>query len=725
MLKKLLVFALLCYSTSLLAQSSKISLSLQRKMEQAIRTVNYDISIFVKGNPDEVKAKTLAAGGYFKYAVTDICAIRIPINKVNDIAAINSVSRIEDNNLHLQPLNDKAIINNHADLVHQGLGLPQGYDGEGVVVAVIDVGLDPTHPDFRNPDGSTRLKYFWNQTAFTSDSALRPQPFNYGIQYIGSQVDTVSPNPSTLDDAYSHGTHVTGSACGNGLALNNYKGMAPKADIVFIKLAGSDETNGSSSLADAVVYAFACGDILNKPVVINLSIGDYIGSHDGRDLQTQTIDALLGLKNGRVVVAAAGNAGEAKYHLGYDITSDTLFTWLQTSGHPINFEAWSDTGHFENAQFAIAIDRILPNYQYLASGGFHNISPYINTIINDTLYSGTNRLGIISTSAAIVNGAYQLDIAIRPDSVASSNNLIGYNWRIMTKGSGRLDAWSFDMVSDGLPSASQFPIITKYKKPDLNETTVSSFQCSDRVITVGSYDNRDSYTNAIHTQTSDTAVHVGNLSPFSSHGPTRDGRTKPDITAPGGWVLSCGGQANLAWLFANDPAREAAGAEHFRSSGTSMASPMVAGICALYLQRYPTAWYYEVKNALTNCSTHDSFTGNALPDNLWGYGKANAYNMVRGCTVGIDEVSPFNATISIYPNPFADHATVDYDLTESKYNKAELKITDMMGKEIRSIALTAKRNSFPLLRSNLPAGVYFYTLMLDGKVAKTNKLVIF
>jgi subtilisin family serine protease len=723
MLKKLLFFALLSYSSGISAQSSKISFSLQRKMAEAKRTVNYDISIFVKGNPEEIKAKTLEVGGYFKYAVTNIAAIRIPINRVNDIASIASVSRIEDNNLHPQPLNDKALINNHADLVHQGWGLPQGYDGTGVVVAVIDVGLDPTHPDFRNTDGSTRLKYFWNQTAYSSDSTVRPQPFNYGVQYKGSQVDTVTPTPANLDDAYSHGTHVTGSACGNGLASNNYEGMAPKADIVFIKLAGSDETNGSSSLADAVVYAFACGDSLNEPVSINLSIGDYLGSHDGRDLQTQTIDALLNLKNGRVVVAAAGNAGEIPIHLGYDITTDTLFTWLQSSSHPMNLEIWSDTGHFENAQFSVALDRVYPNYQLLGENAFSNISQFINTQKNDTIYYNGNRMGIISTSAQIVNGAYELDIAVRPDSFATIN--YNYYWRVMTKGSGRLDAWSFDMVSDGLPSTAQYPIIAKYKKPDLDETIVSSFQCSDKVITVGSYDNRDTYTNAVHTQTTDTAVHVGNLSAFSSHGPTRDGRMKPDITAPGGWVLSCGGRANLDWLFANDPGREAAGGYHFRSSGTSMASPMVAGICALYLQRYPNASYQEVKDALLNCSTQDNFTGSSLPNTLWGHGKANAYSMIRGCLVGISEVDNFGGTFSLYPNPFSESATVDYDLSSVKYNKAELKISDVLGKEVKSIILTSTRNSFRLLRNNIPAGMYSCTLLIDGKAARTNKLVIF
>ena len=338
MIKRILLFILFVYSTGIFAQNSKVSLSLRQKIEEATRTASYDISLFIKGNAEDVKAKTEQIGGKFKYAVgKNLSAIRIPINKVGDISALGTVERIEDNNLRLEPLNDQAIIHNHADLVHQGWGLPQGYDGSGVVVAVIDVGLDPSHPDFRNADGSTRLKYFWDQTGYTVDTSHRPQPFDYGVEYEGSEIDTASVY---LDDAYSHGTHVTGSACGNGLALNNYKGMAPNADIIFIKLVGSDENSANSSLADAVIYAFNCGDALGKPVVINLSIGDYLGSHDGRDIQTQIINTVLDLQSGRVVVAAAGNAGESPIHLGYDIVPDTTFTWFHYPNHPISIDAW-------------------------------------------------------------------------------------------------------------------------------------------------------------------------------------------------------------------------------------------------------------------------------------------------------------------------------------------------------------------------------------------------
>src|SRR6185436_19800362 len=146
-----------------------------------------------------------------------------------------------------------------------------------------------------------------------------------------------------------------------------------------------------------------------------------------------------------------------------------------------------------------------------------------------------------------VHGVYNMQYLITPDSTFKvvGPDTSRYYWRLMTKGVGHFDAWSFDMVSGHLPDSATFPIITKYKKPDTNQNIVSSFTCSDKVITVGSYVNRNQYTNSIFTITRDTSMITGSLSTFSSHGPTRDGRVKPDITATGEWVLSCGRQDQL------------------------------------------------------------------------------------------------------------------------------------------------------------------------------------
>lgn len=280
------------------------------------------------------------------------------------------------------------------------------------------------------------------------------------------------------------------------------------------------------------------------------------------------------------------------------------------------------------------------------------------------------------------------------------------------------------MVFDNIPDTTLFPAISGYKKPDGEQTIVSSFTCSDKVITVGSYINRNYYTNANFAITRDTSLEVGELSSFSSRGPTRDGRIKPDITATGEWVLSAGTQSELNILAATEPTKVAAGKKHKRSSGTSMSSPMVAGICALYLQKNPTATWLDVKTAILNCADHDNFTGSTFPNNDWGYGKVNAYSSIRGCNIGIDELYE-NIDFSIYPNPTASSALLQYDIASiGKFNSASISISSSIGSVVKVLTLKSISNSIEIPSGEINAGIYFCTLKIDGKIIRTQKLVI-
>jgi hypothetical protein len=730
MKKFITLFSLLLFTVLAIAQNtSKLSLSLQHriKVAQASKSSGQEIALFLTGDVEAIKTLVKSLGGVYKYSAGDISAVRIPIAKLNELEASNAVTRIEDNNLQLKPMNDVAIVTNQVNLVHQGINLPQGYDGTDVVVGIIDEGIYAAHHDFRDPvTNNTRIKYVWDQSIVVGDTSVVPQPYNYGMEFIGDQIDT-----SVLhhDSQFGHGTHVAGIAVGNGSTVNNYKGMAPKADIIVVKMKLNVPDNEFlSSLVDGVKYIFDKADEMGKPCVINISLGTYFGSHDGQDIQARAIANLIDEPStyGHLVVASAGNAGGAPIHVGYDVTSDTAFTWFQFSNQYIYFEMWGDSADFANVQFSVGCDMVRPVYNQRANLPFTNVTPYLNQEITEPLYSPSGpRLGNIVHNAQYVNGAYEVYFQIFPDSnlVINGPDTSKYYWRLMTKGSGHFDCWSFDMVPSGLPDSTVYPSITQYKTPDVSQTIVSSFQCSDKVITVGSYDNRNQYANANFGQTIDTTIHPGALSVFSSHGPTRDGRTKPDITAPGGWVLSTGPSDVINGLLATEPQKVAAGSQHFRSSGTSMSGPMVAGMCALYLQRYPNATWADVKNDLLNCATMDNYTGQNLPDNSWGHGKANGYNLVHGCLVDVDEVELQGAVLSCYPNPSSEQTTINYELS-STVNKAELVITDMLGKEIRKDQINQSKGKIILQKGQLKPGMYFYSLVANGKIIKTNKLAI-
>jgi len=706
--------------------SSKMNFDLQKKMAMA-RQADHEIALFVKGNIAEIKATTESLGGVFKYAAGDIAAIRISISKIHQLAAVGSIIRIESNDLRLQTMNDQLVVKNHVQEVHYGFNLPQGYDGTNVVVGIIDEGIDYTHPDFRDEFGQTRIKYLWDQAIINFDAATQAQPYGYGKEYIGNQIDTSSQH---FDSPFSHGSHVAGIACGSGQAVNNYKGVAPKSNMIIVKMnLNRPDNDFLSSLVDAVKYIFDRADDLNMPAVINISLGTYYGSHDAKDIQAQAIDNLISAKPGRVVVCSAGNAGTAPLHLGYNMTTDTSFTWYQAGSQGIYMQLWGDSGTFQNAQFSVGIDRVKPNRAYLGGIPFTSLLSQPGTIKTDTIYSGTNRLGIIQSLAQSWNGSYSMEYFITPDSSLniSGSDTSRYFWRLMTKGAGRMDSWSFDMVFDNLPDSSSYPFILKYKKPDTDQTIVSSFTCSDKVITVGSYINRNFYTNGNFSITRDTSLRVGELSSFSSRGPTRDGRIKPDITATGEWVLSCARQDELNILSATEPEKVAAGKKHKRSSGTSMSSPAVAGIVALYLQKNPTADWLEVKNAIINCADQDAFTGNTLPDNKWGHGKVNGYSVVKGCTVGLNELEQFNEFgLLSYPNPAHGQLIIEYDFsTINSYRFAEIILYDTFGRPIRSYNLKDRSNHLLIETNTLSAGMYTSTLVVDGQAKRTSKIMVY
>ncbi len=158
-----------------------------------------------------------------------------------------------------------------------------------------------------------------------------------------------------------------------------------------------------------------------------------------------------------------------------------------------------------------------------------------------------------------------------------------------------------------------------------------------------------------------------------------------------------------------------------------MSSPVVAGIAALYFQKNPNADWEEVKNAIINCADRDAFTGNALPDNRWGYGKVNAYSTVKGCTVGLEEIENSSSVLlSNYPNPFHGSTLLRYDISTLKsYHTAVIKVFDTFGRTISEIKLTDDSNILKLDAGTFAAGIYNCSLIIDGRQNKTVKMMVY
>lgn len=534
-------------------------------------------------------------------------------------------------------LADSALVKHNIHLVHQGLnGVDTNYTGKGVIMGVIDQGIDFNHPDFKTATGKTRVLRYWDHSVNGPNS---PQPYNYGVVWDSSAIN--AGTCTSLETVTAHGTTVAGMAAGNARANTKNKGAAPDADIVVVET-NFNLPNWTLTIADACDYIFKVADTLGKPAVINISLGDYLGSHDGDDPASDLIESLLDLSPGRIVVCAAGNSGnQGKYHVrNNQIGSDTTFFWnipntgMTVAGpNKIVFDLWSDTSQ-AHYYYGFGADKITPNFSFRGNTAFRYATSNMNQVpVTDTLYNGSGqRMAIIDSYREIVGANFHmLCVFTTIDSMA-------YRYRFMTTGSGQYDAWGGSWIqlsnfSSAVPSVVQYPAMQHYIMPDTLQTIVSSWNCSEKVISVANMRNRKGHItkNNTYYQPASTTP-VGKLSENCSKGPARNGTTKPDITAAGDVTLAAG----PLWYLSNTANNSTIdlGGFHVRNGGTSMASPVVAGIAALYLQKCPSSTYQQFKLDLTNTAIVDGYTG-VTPNFAYGFGKADALALLTSKNINL------------------------------------------------------------------------------------------
>ena len=692
---------------------SKMSYSLVQKIGTNDRA-NDPISLFVKGDVNQINSFVQSVKGSVKFSAGNISSITIPKNKIAELSSLNAVDRMEDNSMKIEIMNDQMLANNGITAVHLGITpLNSSYKGKDVVIGIIDTGIDFNHPDFKDISGNTRIKFIWDHNL--PPGANSPFPYNYGEEFNDSLIDNNLAN-AHYDRINGHGTHVAGIAAGNGIAVNNYTGVAPESDLVIVSLDFTlDGNSWLTSVADAVSYIFEKADALGKPCVINISAGTYFGSHDGKDLQAQVIDNLITQQNGRSVVCAAGNTGNIPIHVKNNVSTDTTFTWFSLTSGNIVVDMWADTADLNQVQFAIGADKTMPDYSYRGRTAFTNVQNQLGFVDSDTIYNGLNRIAVVQYFGQLIDDRYVMSCNIIPDSTT-------YLFRLMATGNGEFDVWSFEMVSSNLPSPVIFPDIVNYVTPDLEQNIVSSFACSDEVITVAQYINRNWYTD-VNSNIVTFPFTVGAIADESSRGPTRDGRIKPDIAATGNVTLSCADLASIPWFLANEPFKLAAGGKHIRDGGTSSSSPVVAGIVALFLEQNPSTSNSDIKNAIISCAKTDAFTGYSLPDNTWGYGKVDAFQILTNCKpVGIEE-NLFSHDLVIYPNPTNSNSEITFiSLEELNGMKLKIELINLTGQKVLEQTISA--NSPTIKLDHQSPGVYFIRLFADNLFIRSTKMVI-
>lgn len=700
MLKKTpaVLFALLGFFIA--GAQHKFNTALIKELHRGKDTV---ITCLVKGEVYRMQREIKNFSGKLNYSAGNIASVTLPLAQIKPLAAQAYIQRMELVRQRLRVLDDSALRKNNILKLHAGAApLAQAYTGKGVLLGIIDTGTDPDHPDFKDSLGNSRIAWLWDQRLVQATNT--PQPYNYGQEWSGAQIDA---GLSTHDDyvEMSHGTKVAGVAAGNGASAAMYKGIAPEAGIITVAV---DFNNPGPTVTDALNYIIGKANALGKPLVVNISIGDYLGSHDGKDLQAQMIDNMMNNLPGRALVVAAGNGGEIPFHLGYPVSStDTSFTWLKNPASGFNFQVYADSLDFKNVKFSIGAHN--GSLGYRGNIGFLTVDSMLGTIRTDTLKYNGNRIGLVKTISDYGDSVYTLDVSIAADS-------LNYLWTLETTGSGRIDSWSFDYVYTNLPTAAAFPAMSSYKRPDTLQTICTSFQCGRQVITVGNYTDRTTFID-VNGAISSFSGTDNDIFPTSSLGPTRDGRVRPHITATGENIATTGALPILDWLINNFPFAVTQDSLHMTFGGTSAAAPAVAGLAALYFEKYPTATLQQLKEDIINCSLQDAFT-QSVPNHRWGYGKLDGFGaLICRFDTDLRGIHSNSNSFRVYPNPASDWLRLTLDAAAT----ATVIITDLSGRVLQKNTL--KNGNEKITVTTLSEGLYFITRIPANGYSSTQPFI--
>ena len=610
-----------------------------------------------------------------------------------------------------QPALDVARADGGVDLSQSGSGLSRSYTGQGVVVGIVDAGFDYTHPNFLAADGLTcRISRVWEQG---SDLGNPPAGFTYGTELtqpadIRAAAGDVAGN--------SHGTHVAGIAAGSG-AGTAWSGVAPEAEIVLVAKGGVTPDN--VNIVDAVSYIYRYAESVGRPCVVNLSLGMQMGPHDGTSPFDQMTDALQG--PGRLLVGSAGNFGAMKLHVGRTFSAaeagETLATMVDFIEKPDANHPGGDIDVWGAAGTAFRLQLQLLNY---ATGQVAQESEVIEvgadeTRLYDLPFTG-NAKGTVSVTTELnpLNGKPHARLHL---ALTSLRTKYAVALLVTPQAPGRIDAWI-----DGTALVFTDNGQDGFADGDTDCTLAEIGGTGEQIITVGAYTTRREYTAEGSTTPVLTEQTLYDLATFSSTGPSVDGRMKPDVAAPGTYIVSS--------LSSHDATASAPVAGSVLASGrsytfgymqgTSMAAPYMTGVAALWLQADATLSPVDVRRLLSQSSTTDTFTGAFAPDGgRWGYGKVNAYaglTLLLSQKSGIDK-SLTEAVQGVQFLRGEAPGTWRVRFSAGEVRHARVEVTDIAGRTVRvcQTELSAEGGEIPLDLENLSPGTYILSAEVAGR----------
>lgn len=463
--------------------------------------------------------------------------------------------------------------------------------GQGVVVGIIDTGIDYTNPAFQYADGTTRIAALWDQTI---DSDRYPEKQLYGTVYSSEDINRALSSENPLEvvpsvDEIGHGTMMAGIAAGTENEENDFSGVAPEAEFIIVKLKQMKQylreilvippdvpAYQENDIMWALTYVIDTARSLGRPVAICIGLGTSMGSHDGRG----GLESMLSISAdfpGVTATVAAGNEGNTRKHFYGEIEpgEETMTVELNVGETTTGFlmEIWG------NAPNTYSVDILSPTSEYI---------PRIAESLR------VNREVAFVFEQTVIQIDYQM---VEP---VSGDQLILLRFRNPTPG-----IWRFQVYTRGdligafhiwLPISNFIPEDTYFIQSN-PYTTITNPGNALAPITVTAYNPENN-----------------NLYQAASRGFSRIGTIKPELAAPGVNILAP--DLNHGFI---------------QTSGTSAAAAHTTGITALMLEwgivrgNYPGIDTIEIKQFLIRGARRNP--NSTYPNRDWGYGILNIYNV--------------------------------------------------------------------------------------------------
>ncbi len=578
------------------------------------------VKAYISINHADAISKMESSGAKVYLVSSNLVTAGVPKDQITVIAEMPEVNYIQLAS-KVYPTMDVARDKGNVNRVHDATDLGKAYSGSGIVIGIIDQGFQYNHVNFYSSDKkSYRIKRVWDQngTGKTPGGS-----WGYGAEYA-TEAEILALQTDTR--ATGHGTHVAGIAAG-GDKSKNFHGVATNADIVLVSYA-----QGDVDITNAIKYIYDYAESEGKPCVVNMSLGSHYGPHDGTSITDRLADQFQG--PGRLLVGAAGNEGKNQIHLEHRFTpaNNTLKTMLaynSTDSKVGLVDIWGNKdGNFtvQGCIVSTTNGEVIETTELFSTDKANSK--------RTTFRNGTS-LDCYITIAVTINPENGRPNAF-VETVASampSNRAVGI---IVTAEDGKVDMWH---VSGGY-----FTNKSKAGWQIGNSTSTCGEigGTGNRIISVGAYISKDRFTTLEgQTYTYPDAKPINGIAGFSSRGPTLDGRIKPDITAPGMALSSSVSSLTNGFNKNEATATSNKGMKSYyygMMSGTSMASPLVTGTLALWLEANPKLTPEDVRDILQKTAINDNYTGNVAEkgSNTWGCGKIDAY---AGLLAAINTVS--------------------------------------------------------------------------------------